>query len=101
MGRANTPTEDAQAEQTFICCVPFSTDIDGTPRTVRDGEILRGDDPAYLAAPVYFAPVGTPHNERPKVADFVGEGVTTERPPRAPDGWRRDWHGGGKGFGES
>ena len=74
----------------FEVCILFSFDTpDGSSRTCSRGEVLRGDDIAYRAGAPYCCELGTPHAERPALADFSGDGHTTHRPRRRPDGWRR------------
>jgi hypothetical protein len=92
MARSKATERD---ETTHECAIPFAyhdaaADV---PRVVRTGEVVRGDDPAYAAAPQYFAVAGTPHAERPRVTDFITTGTPTVAPERRPDGWRRDRHG--------
>ena len=59
------------ATELYECCIPFSVDINGQVRCVRHGARLRGDDPAYLAAPQYFCFVNARDAERPSVSDFI------------------------------
>jgi hypothetical protein len=59
------------ATELYECCVAFAVDLDGHMRSVRRGAQLRGDDPAYLAAPPYFCFVNARDAERPSVSDFI------------------------------
>jgi hypothetical protein len=86
---ANAKTE-AHAD-VYECGVPFACEVDGVLRSVRHGERVRGDDPAYQTAPGYFYAAGAPHAERVGISDFIGDGLTTKHTP-IPDGWRRDRH---------
>jgi hypothetical protein len=60
-----------------------ATTVDRQLRPVRVGEHLRGDDPAYRAAPQYFSLAGAPHAERPKVIEFTGRWPDHRRPAPA------------------
>jgi len=61
------------------CAVPFGCQVDGVLRSVRHGERLRTDDPAYKAAPQYFAALGIPTAEKPRMQDFIaGTGHHTQ-----------------------
>jgi len=91
---AKTKTDETAPAQIVECCIAHTFDLDGVPTTVREGTLLRADNPLALAAPELWCEQGTPHDERPRVDLGKGGVMTTHKP--IPSGWRRDWHGGGK-----
>lgn len=57
---------------------------------VRHGQVVDAEHVGYRRNPGVFVPVGTPHDARPTLADFLTETrTTTVAPARKPDGRKR------------
>lgn len=83
------------------CVLAFSYDSPewgGAPRTIGVGTKLRADHEAVrVGGANHCVSPDTPDDERPRMEDFIGDGVQTVHRP-VPDGWRRDLHGHGRPF---
>ena len=67
------------AEEVVVAWQAFAfDDADGRQFTIPRGARLRGDHPAVLGCPAYFAKEGVPADEVPNMWDHVGEAPQPE-----------------------
>jgi hypothetical protein len=60
-------------DRIYVCWMSGSAEVDGRDVSFRQGERLRGDNPAVQGCPQFFAADGTPHGDLPSHWDTVVE----------------------------